>query len=87
MIFCYLAQVVHLLFLSYTGILFLRILSSWFPAWQGHTLVRFISFYTDPYLNVFRRLLPPIGGVLDISPILAFFGLRIFEMIVLGFLR
>ena len=84
---CYISQAIHLLFLSYTILLFLRILSSWFPAWQGHTLVRFVSFYTDPYLNVFRRLIPPLGGVLDLSPILAFFGLRIAESLILGFLR
>ena len=87
MILYYFAQVLHLLFLAYTMLLFLRILSSWFPAWQGHTLVRFISFYSDPYLNVFRRLIPPIGGVLDLSPILAFFSLRLLETIVLSFFR
>jgi YggT family protein len=75
---------IHILFVSYTVLLFLRIVSSWFPAWQAHHFVRFVSFYTDPYLNLFRRLLPPLGGVLDISPILAFFVLRILEMVILG---
>jgi YggT family protein len=84
---CYISQVIHLLFLSYTVLLFARIMSSWVPAWQGHTLVRFISFYTDPYLNIFRRLIPPLGGVLDLSPLLAFFVLRIVETVVLSFLR
>ena len=84
---CYISQAVHLGFLCYTTILFLRILSSWAPAWQGHNVVRFLAFYTDPYLNVFRRILPPLGGVLDLSPILAFFGLRILEALILGFLR
>lgn len=81
-----LVYIVKLLFTTYTVLLFLRIISSWFPAWQGHNLVRFVAFYTDPYLNIFRRLLPPLGGVLDISPILAFFALRILEMILLNFL-
>lgn len=81
-----LVYVIHILFVTYTVLLFVRIISSWFPAWQAHNLVRFVSFYTDPYLNLFRRLLPPLGGVLDISPILAFFALRIVEMILLGLL-
>lgn len=81
-----LVYVVHILFVSYTVLLFARIVSFWFPAWQAHHLVRFVSFYTDPYLNLFRRLLPPLGGVLDISPILAFFVLRIIEMLLLGLL-
>jgi len=83
----YLASVVHLLFVSYTLLLFLRILSSWFPAWQNHNLARFVAFHTDPYLNLFRRLLPPLGGRLDLSPILAFFALRILESFFLGILR
>lgn len=81
-----LLYLIHILFVSYTVLLFVRIVSSWFPAWQAHHLVRFVAFYTDPYLNIFRRLLPPLGGVLDISPILAFFVLRIIEMILLSLL-
>lgn len=83
----YLIETVHLLFFSYTLLLFIRIILSWFPQWQAHHLIRFVAFYTDPYLNIFRRLLPPLGGVLDLSPILAFFGLRILEMIILWLLQ
>lgn len=79
-----LAYIVHTLSVTYTILLFLRIVSSWLPDWQAHHLVRFLAFYTDPYLNLFRRLLPPLGGVLDISPILAFFVLKLFEIILLN---
>lgn len=79
----YVQDVIQLLFYSYTILLFIRIVVSWFPAWQYHTLVRFVSFCTDPYLNIFRRLLPPLGGVIDLSPLLAFFVLRLLEIIVL----
>lgn len=83
-----LASIIHLLFVSYTVLLFLRIVSSWFPPeWQRHRFVHFLAFYTEPYLNVFRRLLPPLGGVLDISPILAFFALQFLEKLLLGMLR
>ena len=30
------------------------------------------STLCDPYLNLFRGIIPPIGGTLDLSPILAF---------------
>lgn len=83
----HLAQIVHYLFIFYTMLLLLRILSSWFPAWQGHQLVRFIAFYTDPYLNLFRRILPPLGGTLDLSPVLAFFVLRLIEKVLLAWLQ
>jgi YggT family protein len=79
----YLASVIQLLFYCYTILLFIRIVVSWFPAWQYHTIVRFIAFCTDPYLNIFRKILPPLGGVLDISPLLAFFALRLLEMVIL----
>ena len=79
----YFADVIRLLFSCYTMLLFARIVVSWFPAWYHHHLVRFIAFCTDPYLNIFRRIIPPLGGVLDISPLLAFFVLRLLEMITL----
>lgn len=83
----YLREVFHLLFVCYTVLLFLRILSSWFPMWQGHQFVRFIAFYTDPYLNLFRRILPPLGGVLDLSPILAFLVLQLIERLFMSGLQ
>ena len=80
--------IVHLLFLCYTTLLFLRIMSSWLPIeWRTHRFARFLAFYTDPYLNLFRRFLPPLGGVLDLSPILAFFALKFLEMLLLGGFR
>ena len=82
-----LAYLIHILFVTYTVLLFVRIVTSWFPHWQAHQLARFVAFYTDPYLNIFSRILPPLGGVLDISPILAFFVLRIAEMVILGLIR
>lgn len=80
-------KVIHLLFVSYTVLLFFRVISFWFPMWQAHQIVRFLAFYTDPYLNLFRRVLPPLGGVLDLSPILAFFALQLIERILLGGLQ
>jgi YggT family protein len=82
----YARDVVQLLFYSYTILLFVRIVLSWFPSWHTYTWVRFIAFCTDPYLNLFRRILPPLGGVMDLSPILAFFVLRLAEIVVLRFL-
>jgi len=45
--------------------------------------MRFVNYYTDPYLGVFKRLVPRIG-MLDLSPLIAFIALRIVERIVLG---
>lgn len=48
-----------------------RILLSWFPQAQGIALLQPVFAITDPYLNLFRGIIPPIFG-LDLSPILAF---------------
>ncbi len=77
-----LSQIVHYCFICYTGMLIIRIVASWFPRVAFSHPVRFISFYTDPYLNVFRRLIPPIGGMLDLSPFLAYVGLTFSETII-----
>jgi YggT family protein len=34
------------------------------------------STICDPYLNIFRGIIPPLGGTLDLSPILAFLVLN-----------
>lgn len=80
------ANLIHWVFLIYTVFLLVRIIGSWFPAFAGHKMMRFVAFYTDPYLNLFRRIIPPIGGVLDLSPLLAFFVLQISENLILYFL-
>lgn len=79
------ATIIHWLFVTYTLMLFIRVLSSWIPEFQRTTFIRFISFYTDPYLNLFRRIIPTLG-IIDISPIIAFFALQILERIILGIL-
>ncbi|KAL0330511.1 UNVERIFIED_CONTAM: YlmGprotein 2, chloroplastic [Sesamum radiatum] len=37
-----------------------------------------LSTLCDPYLNIFRGIIPPLGGTLDLSPILAFLVLNAF---------
>ena len=64
-------------FLSlYGGIITFRILLSWVPQAQGVSLLRPIFTISDVYLNLFRGVIPAIGG-LDISPIAAFFVLNL----------
>ena len=58
--------------------IFARIIGSWFPEFRFHPIMRFIAHYTDPYLNLFRRIIPPLG-MIDISPIFAFIALRLVE--------
>jgi YggT family protein len=77
-----LASVIHYLFFAYTLLLMARIIGSWFPSFARSKWMRFVQFYTDPYLNLFRKIIPPLGQ-LDLSPILAFFALQILEGFIL----
>lgn len=71
-------------FLSlYQGVLTIRILLSWFPQAQSVALLQPIFTASDVYLNLFRGVIPPIGG-LDISPIGAFFVLNLLQNGVAG---
>ena len=38
----------------------------------------------DPFLNIFRGKIPPIGGMLDISPVLAIVLLQIIQGLVVN---
>ena len=72
-----LVYAIRLAFSVYTILILIRIVGSWFPKFSHRTFMRFVCYYTDPYLNLFRKIIPPIGGVLDLSPMLAFFALQI----------
>nr|ACJ84760.1 unknown [Medicago truncatula] len=64
-------------FLSlYNTLLVARLVLTWFPN-APPAIVAPLSTVCDPYLNVFRGLIPPLGG-LDLSPILAFLVLNAF---------
>jgi YggT family protein len=85
------AEYVNALFLVYIILIFVRILLSWVPRMPYNptlrTVVDFIHQVTDPYLNLFRRFLPPVGGggfALDLSPIIAVFVLLIAQWLIVG---
>ena len=79
-------QIVDAVFFCYMMMLFIRILGSWFPEFQHTPFMRFVAYYTDPYLNLFRQIIPPLG-MLDISPIVAFFCLMLLENVVKFLIR
>ncbi|VVB16896.1 unnamed protein product [Arabis nemorensis] len=60
----------------YNTILVVRLVLTWFPS-APPAIVSPLSTLCDPYLNIFRGFIPPLGG-LDLSPILAFLVLNAF---------
>ena len=64
-------EVIETTLTLYYFLLIIRILLTWFPGidWSNGILSALTSI-TDPYLNIFRGIIPPIGGF-DISSLLA----------------
>jgi YggT family protein len=60
----------------YTFLIIAYILLSWLPNARESFIGDILGKLVEPYLSPFRRLIPPIGGMLDISPIIAIFALR-----------
>lgn len=85
------AAYVDALFTVYIILIFGRILISWIPrpptGGIGGAVIDFLRQTTDPYLNLFRRFLPPVGGrglALDLSPIIGVVVLLILQGVVTG---
>ena len=60
----------------YTFMIIGYVLMSWLPNLRESFIGELLGKFVEPYLSVFRRIIPPIGGVLDLSPILAVFALQ-----------
>ncbi|SEN12934.1 YggT family protein [Paenibacillus sp. OV219] len=60
----------------YTYMIIAYVLLSWLPSLRDSFIGELLSKLVEPYLAPFRRFIPSIGGVIDISPIVALFALR-----------
>lgn len=74
-------------FVVYTICILAKILMSWVTvtpmrSWS-RAVVRFIDDTTGWYLNLFRRVIPPIGP-LDLSPVVALIALAIVNKVVVA---
>jgi YggT family protein len=85
------ADYVNALFIVYIALIFANVLISYVPRMPYNPPLRavldFITETTNPYLNLFRRFLPPIGGggfALDLSPIIGIIVLFVLQAIVVG---
>lgn len=68
----------------YFILLLLRVLLTWFQtASWAQQVMGVVSPVTDPYLNLFRSIIPSFGGM-DFSPILAFLALQFLGPVVIG---
>ena len=69
----------------YTLVLFVYILTSWvrlpYSPWLNR-IQRFLQEVSEPYLRLFRRILPSMGPV-DLSPLIAMVVLWLFAQVLI----
>jgi YggT family protein len=71
--------ITNIVFGVYEFLIFIRVLLSWVNVSPFHPLVRILYGLTDPLLKPLQRIIPPIGGAIDISPAVALFLLYIVQ--------
>jgi YggT family protein len=89
------ADYVSALFVVYIILIFANILINFIPRLPTYNralraVLDFVTETTNPYLNIFRRFLPPLGGrgfALDLSPMIGIFVLVVAQAIVVGLIR
>jgi len=88
------ATYVNALFTVYIILIFLNILTSWIPRMPYNrallAVVNFVKGSTDPYLNLFRRFLPPLGGggmAFDLSPVVGLLILLVAQTVIVGLIN
>ena len=76
-----LALAVHWTFGFFSFALLVRVIGSWFPRAAGSVWMRWSFGATEWMLRPLRRVIPTIG-VIDITPIVAYFALQLVEGLV-----
>ena len=73
-------EILSMVLQIYSYVLLARALLSWIPNLDPYNpIVQFLFQITEPVLDPIRKLIPPLGGMIDISIIVAFFGIMILQ--------
>ena len=77
---------INQLFYFYGILILLRIFLTWIPTinWDAQPM-KALRTITDVYLDLFRSIVPPFGGI-DFSPIIAIIVLQIIQVILTSFI-
>lgn len=82
------AQLVSTLVNFYEMLICIYIIMSWFPLREGglaYDIAVVLQSVCEPFLGIFRRFIPPIGG-LDFSPVIAILALNLVTRLATGIL-
>ncbi|GIK78112.1 MAG: YggT family protein [Acidobacteria bacterium] len=93
-----LARFVDAVFLVYIVLVIASVAISWYVSFRGslpyssalRAVTGFVEETTAPYLNLFRRYLPPVGAggmAIDLSPMIGLILLFVSRSIVVGLIE
>jgi len=73
-------NVVSIAFQIYLYMIIAYVLLSWLPNARESAVGEWLAKLVEPFLSPFRRFIPPLFGMLDISPIVALITLQLAEV-------
>lgn len=82
--------IINLLFGTIQILILIRIIFSWVnpsPYGQAYEAYRIVYQLTEPMLEPIRRLIPPINGMLDLSPMILLFAFSFIQRFLVAALR
>lgn len=79
-------RIINLIFEVINILILIRILLSWLAPYSRNEFTNLVYSLTEPILRPFRVLLPLGNLRMDLSPVLAYFALRVIRYIIFYFL-
>ena len=81
-------NIISWIFQIYEFLILIRVLLAWinvnpFRPTIDHSVVRLLCRIIDPVLEPLRRIVPPIGGAIDITPIVALLLLELLRQVII----
>ncbi|WP_342635822.1 YggT family protein [Enorma phocaeensis] len=80
------AQLISTLVNFYEMLVLVYIIMRWFPLREGglaYDIAMVLQSICEPFLGLFRRFIPPMGGI-DFSPVIAILALNLIARFVIG---
>ena len=79
--------ILNLLFTVLSIAVIARALLSWFDPTMRFPISQLIVDLTEPIIAPIRRIVPPIGGMIDLSPLVALILLQVIERVIMSSLN
>jgi YggT family protein len=79
--------ILNLLFTVLSLAVIARALLSWFDPGMRYSISQLLVDLTEPIIAPIRRVVPPVGGMIDLSPLIALILLQVIERVIISSLN